>query len=167
MSDEPRHEATGTARPTATEYPLTLEDVSRLFDEAGLPRNVRTLQRYCAAGRLDCIKEETATGLAYFVDPVSVERAIKQLAQLHGLTDADAFLYGPRFFGTAASSLVSLIATMSATSEIRSVTSAAIAGVTRNVWLLARSEIDNELRKLGRIARAFGSLRRTGRLDSV
>jgi hypothetical protein len=87
MPDEPRHDAHDTARPTATEYPLTLEEVSRLFDEAGLPRNVRTLQRYCAAGRLDCIKEETATGLAYFVDPVSVERAIKQLAQLHGLTD--------------------------------------------------------------------------------
>ncbi len=87
MPDEPRHEAVGPARPTATAYPLTLEDVSRLFDEAGLPRNVRTLQRYCAAGRLDCIKEETATGLAYFVDPISVERAIKQLAQLHGLTD--------------------------------------------------------------------------------
>ena len=87
MPDEPRHDRTDTARPTATEYPLTLDDVSRLFDEAGLPRNVRTLQRYCAAGRLDCIKEETATGLAYFVDPVSVERAIKQLAQLHGLTD--------------------------------------------------------------------------------
>jgi hypothetical protein len=87
MSDEPRHEAPDKARPTATEYPLSLEEVSRLFDEAGLPRNVRTLQRYCAAGRLDCIKEETATGLAYFVDPGSVERAIKQLAQLHGLTD--------------------------------------------------------------------------------
>ena len=87
MSDEARHEIPDTARPTATAYPLTLEDVSRLFDEAGLPRNARTLQRYCAAGRLDCIKEETATGLAYFVDPDSVERAIKQLAQLHGLTD--------------------------------------------------------------------------------
>jgi hypothetical protein len=87
MPDEARHDAPDTARPTATAYPLSLEDVSRLFDEAGLPRNVRTLQRYCAAGRLDCIKEETATGLAYFVDPVSVERAIKQLAQLHGLTD--------------------------------------------------------------------------------
>jgi hypothetical protein len=85
--DQPRHDRTGIARPTATTYPLTLEDVSRLFEEAGLPRNVRTLQRYCAAGRLDCIKEETATGLAYFVDPLSVERAIKQLAQLHGLTD--------------------------------------------------------------------------------
>ena len=87
IDDQPRHDAPGTARPTATAYPLTLEDVSRLFDDAGLPRNVRTLQRYCAAGRLDCIKEETATGLAYFVDPASVERAIKQLAQLHGLTD--------------------------------------------------------------------------------
>jgi hypothetical protein len=79
MSDE--------ARPSPTQYSLSLDDVSHLFDEAGLPRNVRTLQRYCAAGRLDCIKEETASGLAYFVDPVSVERAIKQLAQLHGLTD--------------------------------------------------------------------------------
>jgi len=87
MPDQPRHEAHDTARPTATQYPLTLDEVSRLFDEAGLPRNVRTLQRYCAADRLDCIKEETTTGLAYFVDPVSVERAIKQLAQLHGLTD--------------------------------------------------------------------------------
>ena len=87
MPDKPRQDASDAARPTATEYPLSLEDVSRLFDEAGLPRNVRTLQRYCAAGRLNCIKEETATGLAYFVDPVSVERAIKQLAQLHGLTD--------------------------------------------------------------------------------
>ena len=87
IDDQPRYDAPDTARPTATQHSLTLDDVSHLFDEAGLPRNVRTLQRYCAAGRLDCIKEETATGLAYFVDPVSVERAIKQLAQLHGLTD--------------------------------------------------------------------------------
>src|SRR3984957_1633579 len=87
MPDEPRHDASDLARPGATQYPLSLEDVSHLFDEAGLPRNTRTLQRYCAAGRLDCIKEETVSGLAYFVDPVSVDRAIKQLAQLHGLTD--------------------------------------------------------------------------------
>jgi len=73
--------------PTPTRFSLSLDDVSRLFEEAGLLRNTRTLQRYCAAGRLDDIKEEAATGLAYFVDPVSVERAIKQLAQLHGLTD--------------------------------------------------------------------------------
>jgi hypothetical protein len=78
---------TDIPRQSTTRYSLPLEDVSRLFEEAGLPRNARSLQRYCAAGRLDCIKEETATGLAYFVDPTSVERAIKQLAQLHAITD--------------------------------------------------------------------------------
>jgi hypothetical protein len=87
MPDEARHNTSDLARPSATRYTLSLEDVSRLFEDAGLPRNGRTLQRYCAAGRLDCIKEMTVTGLAYFVDPVSVERAIKELAQLHTLTD--------------------------------------------------------------------------------
>ena len=87
MTDEARQATYDTARSSATRFSLALDDVAKLFEEAGLPRNARTLQRYCAAGRLDCIKEETATGLAYFVDPASVERAIKQLAQLHGLTD--------------------------------------------------------------------------------
>ncbi|MGI8570986.1 MAG: hypothetical protein ACR2KT_19055 [Methylocella sp.] len=75
-----------TARLRATRYTLSLEETTLRFTEAGLPRN-RSLQRYCAAGRLDCIKEETVSGLAYFVDPASVERAITQLAQLHGITD--------------------------------------------------------------------------------
>ena len=87
MPDEPRHEAHDIARPSATQYSLSLEEVSRRFDEAGLARDIRTLQRYCAAGRLDSIKEMTASGLTYFVDPVSVDRAIVQLAQLHNLTD--------------------------------------------------------------------------------
>jgi hypothetical protein len=66
---------------------VTLDETARLFADAGLPRNIRSLQRYCAAGRLDCIKEETATGLTYFVDPESITHAITQLAQLHGITD--------------------------------------------------------------------------------
>jgi len=76
-----------TPRPTATRYTLTLDETAARFAEAGLPRNIRSLQRYCAAGRLDAIKEETATGLTYFVDPESVEKAIVQLAQMHGITD--------------------------------------------------------------------------------
>ena len=79
MSDE--------GRPTPTHYSLTLDVVARRFAEAGLPRDARSLQRYCASGRLDCIKESTVTGPTYFVDPDSVERAIRQLAQLHALTD--------------------------------------------------------------------------------
>ena len=87
MPDEVRHSTSDTPRPTATRYTLSLEETALRFTEAGFPRNIRSLQRYCAAGRLDCIKEETVSGLAYFVDPDSVERAITQLAQLHGITD--------------------------------------------------------------------------------
>jgi hypothetical protein len=87
MRDEARHDASDTPRPSATRYILSLEETALRFTDAGLPRNIRSLQRYCAAGRLDCIKEETVSGLAYFVDPDSVERAITQLAQLHGITD--------------------------------------------------------------------------------
>lgn len=87
MPDESRQQQPDTARPSATRYSLTLDDAARLFAEAGLPRNIRSLQRYCVAGRLDCIKEETVTGLTFFVDPDSVGRAITQLAQMHGITD--------------------------------------------------------------------------------
>jgi hypothetical protein len=87
MPDQPRHDAHDIDRPRSTQYSLSLDDVSRRFDEAGLSRDIRTLQRYCAAGRLDSIKEMTASGLTYFVDPASVDRAIVQLAQLHNLTD--------------------------------------------------------------------------------
>jgi hypothetical protein len=65
MPDEVRHDASDTARPSATRYTLSLEKTALRFTEAGLPRNIRSLQRYCAAGRLDCIKEETVSGLAY------------------------------------------------------------------------------------------------------
>ena len=87
MPDKEQQQQSDTPRPTATRFSLTLEETAQRFEEAGLPRNIRSLQRYCAAGRLDSIKEETVTGLAYFVDPVSVEKAITQLAQLHGITD--------------------------------------------------------------------------------
>jgi hypothetical protein len=87
MPDEGRQQHSDTARPTTTRYSLTLDAAARVFAEAGLPRNIRSLQRYCAAGRLDCIKEETATGLTFFVDPDSVGRAITQLAQMHGITE--------------------------------------------------------------------------------
>jgi hypothetical protein len=40
---------TDEARPTATRHPLSLDEVSRRFEDAGLPRNSRTLQRCCVA----------------------------------------------------------------------------------------------------------------------
>jgi hypothetical protein len=84
MSDGPRHDAPDTARPTATAYPLTPGDVSRLFDEAGLPRNVRTSQRYCAAGRVDGIKEETAKTVRVLTIMLAEEYCSRQGPALTG-----------------------------------------------------------------------------------
>ncbi|MCB1548275.1 MAG: hypothetical protein KDJ41_10675 [Hyphomicrobiaceae bacterium] len=62
---------------------VTLDVVSHRFAAAGLPRSMRTLQRYCANGTLLCVKEVTETGDTYFVVETSIETAIIALKQLH------------------------------------------------------------------------------------
>ena len=89
LPDTPRHAAPGldTPRHDATRsFSLTLDEVAAQFEREGLPRSMRTLQRYCASGRLDCLKTDTVAGEQYFVDPHSVERAITELKQLSALT---------------------------------------------------------------------------------
>jgi hypothetical protein len=55
-------------RPTATDddkFTLTIEDVGNLYAQAGFPRTIRTLQRYCEHGHLDSRKKETLLGYMY------------------------------------------------------------------------------------------------------
>ena len=68
---------------------MTLDVVSATFEAAGLPRSLRTLQRYCGNGTLDCVKEATETGDTYFVHWRSVDPAITALKQLHAAKDRD------------------------------------------------------------------------------
>lgn len=85
--DTPPFTPPDTSRPDATRaYRLTLDEVAHRFDQAGLARSMRTLQRYCASGRLDCLKTDTVAGVQYFVDEHSVERTIIELKQLSALT---------------------------------------------------------------------------------
>jgi hypothetical protein len=89
LSDTTRQAATtlDSARHDATRsFSLNLDEVAAQFEREGLPRSMRTLQRYCASGRLDCLKTDTIAGEQYFVDPHSVERAITELKQLSALT---------------------------------------------------------------------------------
>jgi hypothetical protein len=53
-----------------------------IFAEAGVPRSVRTVQRYCKKGHLDCITVDTEISEKYLIDRNSVERRIKELQQL-------------------------------------------------------------------------------------
>jgi hypothetical protein len=83
-------DATGrdTPRPVATgrdaDYVLSLDDVAAMYETAGHPRTLRTLQRYCANGHLEAQKLATTTGDKYLVTPQSVERHIAQIKELAG-----------------------------------------------------------------------------------
>jgi len=61
-----------------TDYILSLDEVATLYQKAGFPRTLRSLQRYCANGHLDARKITTPTGDKYLVTPLSVARHIAQ-----------------------------------------------------------------------------------------
>jgi len=62
---------------------IPIKEVLPLFRAAGLPRDIRSLQRYCENRLLDGIKELTATGETWFVAEDSIQPAITQLRQMH------------------------------------------------------------------------------------
>ena len=81
-----------TTRPAATspdhDYSLTIEDAAEHYAAAGLPRTLRTVQRYCAKGDLDCRKVPTTFGDKYVVAPYSVSRHIAQIQEVIAFTNA-------------------------------------------------------------------------------
>lgn len=73
------------SRPVATspdEYSLTIEEAALRYEHAGHPRTIRSIQRYCAKGHLDCLRQETAFGDKYLITPASVARHIAQIEEL-------------------------------------------------------------------------------------
>ena len=81
-----------TPRPVATspdQYSLTIEDAAVRYEHAGHPRTIRTIQRYCAKGHLDCLRQETSFGDKYMITPESVARHIAQIAELASATGHD------------------------------------------------------------------------------
>lgn len=87
MIDQDRHRPTPPDGVRHANELVTLDVVSSAFLAAGLPRSLRTLQRYCGNGTLDCVKEATDTGDTYFVHWRSVEPAVTALKQLHEAKD--------------------------------------------------------------------------------
>jgi hypothetical protein len=83
MSDEqPRTDAISRERSPDHQYTLSVEQVTDLYDKAGLPRSPRAIQKYCALSKLDCHKVETETGEKYLVAPYSVERHIAYINEV-------------------------------------------------------------------------------------
>ncbi len=65
----------------ASIYSLDLNQVSKMFADAGLPRSLRTLQRYCKQGHLKAARYETETGQIWYVEESSVGTRIAEIQQ--------------------------------------------------------------------------------------
>ncbi|MDR3470379.1 MAG: hypothetical protein P4M09_01580 [Devosia sp.] len=93
-------DTTDMPRPAATsddkQYSLTIEAVAQRYAGASFPRTIRTLQRYCASGHLDCLKSPTQTGDMYLVTPQSVARHLAELEQISAATAAATGRDAPR-----------------------------------------------------------------------
>ena len=74
------------SRPVATsddsEYSLSVEDAAERYDQAGFPRTLRAIQRYCVKGDLDCRRMETPYGERYMITPTSVSRHIAYIEEV-------------------------------------------------------------------------------------
>lgn len=80
------------ARQAATssdQYTLTIEEAASRYEHAGHPRTLRSIQRYCAKGHLDCLRQETTFGDKYLITEESVARHIAQIEELASTTRRD------------------------------------------------------------------------------
>ena len=80
--DQPRPAAASSD----TEYSLSIDDAALLYERAGLPRTLRSIQRYCAKGHLDARRIETAYGEKYLIAPASVLRHIAYIEEVRQAT---------------------------------------------------------------------------------
>ncbi len=87
--DNPRQEAatsTDLSRHAATtgdsDYSLSIDDALARYEQAGLPRTPRSIQRYCAKGDLDCHRVETPFGVKFLITPESVDRHIAYIKEV-------------------------------------------------------------------------------------
>jgi hypothetical protein len=83
------HDPSRQAATSPDQYTLTIEEAAVRYEHAGHPRTIRTVQRYCANGHLDSLRQETAFGDKYKITPESVARHIAQIAELASTTERD------------------------------------------------------------------------------
>lgn len=83
--DTPRYDRERQAS-DPTHFTMTVDDAASRFADAGLPRSVRSIQRYCQRGHLTCTTVDTEISEMYLIDPESVERRIQELQQIELIT---------------------------------------------------------------------------------
>lgn len=78
MTEQPRPFANGDEQA----HTLTVEEAAARYEAAGHARTMRAIQKYCARGDLECVREQTASGERFRITPASVARHIEQIEEL-------------------------------------------------------------------------------------
>ncbi len=81
-TEQPRTDASSRERSPDQQYSLSIEQAAEVYAQAGHPRTIRALQKYCALSKLDCHKVETVTGEKYLVAPYSVTRHVAYINEV-------------------------------------------------------------------------------------
>ena len=86
--DQPRTDASSRDRSPDHQYSLSVEQTADLYAQAGHPRTIRAIHKYCALTKLDCHKVETETGEKYLVAPYSVDRHIAYINEVRTVANS-------------------------------------------------------------------------------
>jgi hypothetical protein len=70
-------------------HALTTKQASHLFNELGVPRSPRSVQRFCESGHLDCVRVQGENAERYFVNRDSVLRYAEELKQIEAISRID------------------------------------------------------------------------------
>jgi hypothetical protein len=79
QSDHDGHRPTMSAT-RSDAHTMTTTEVAKLFEESGLPRDKRSIERYCEQGKLDCFKDPDE--MRYYITPTSADRLIGHMKEL-------------------------------------------------------------------------------------
>jgi hypothetical protein len=74
------------------EHNLTTREALQLFEIAGLPRSQRSIERYCADGKLDAFFDSDEQ--RFYISRASVDRLISQLTEINNRHNANSVV-GP------------------------------------------------------------------------
>ena len=77
---------TGYDRPELDTETVSIDETLLLFEAGRVPRNKRSIRRYCKERSMSCFKVDTEHGRQWMVDRESAEKYIIQLQQAHDLS---------------------------------------------------------------------------------
>src|ERR1044071_6882007 len=66
-------------------HPLTIADAVELFAQLSTPRSMRSVQRFCEQGHLDCVRIKGPRGDQFFINRESVVRYAEEVRQIEAI----------------------------------------------------------------------------------